>query len=111
MVLKLHGSYSSGRTRLVLLVLKEKNIPYEFIPVNLPKGEQKLPEHLKYNPFGVVPVIVRYLLRSTHAFHSTLINVAVCCDPFRTMMVSSFMSVGPFAVILPPNMLHMVPRD
>ena len=39
------GSQASVCTRRVLLVLKEKNVEYDFVPVNLAKGEQKASEH------------------------------------------------------------------
>lgn len=39
------------------MTLNEKNTPYEFIIVDLMKKEQKSPEHLARQPFGVVPVI------------------------------------------------------
>ncbi|KIJ25755.1 hypothetical protein M422DRAFT_273275 [Sphaerobolus stellatus SS14] len=41
------------------MVLKEKKVPYELIPVDLSKGEQKKPEYLETKqPFGLVPVLV-----------------------------------------------------
>jgi glutathione S-transferase len=60
MVLKLYGYNYSTCTRRVGAVLKEKNVPFEFIPVDLTKGEHKQPEYLKKQPFGVVPYIVGY---------------------------------------------------
>jgi maleylacetoacetate isomerase len=45
-------STSSWRIRWVLT---EKNIPCEFIHVDLLKNEQKTTEHLKRNPLGMVP--------------------------------------------------------
>ncbi|KAF9809006.1 hypothetical protein IEO21_07631 [Rhodonia placenta] len=58
MVLKLYGFPSSTCTRRVAVVLKEKNIPYELVPVDLTKNEQKNPEFVKNQPFGQVPYIV-----------------------------------------------------
>ena len=58
MVLKLYGSPTSTCTRLVALTCKEKNVPYELVPINLAKGEQKAPEFVKIQPFGQVPYIV-----------------------------------------------------
>jgi len=60
MVLKLHGFHLSPATRRVLLVLKECDVPFEFISVDLRKGEHKSPEYLTKHPFGVVPLIVRF---------------------------------------------------
>jgi glutathione S-transferase len=58
MVLKLYGFNRSTCTRLVALICKEKEIPYELVPVDLTKREQKLPEFTKFQPFGQVPYIV-----------------------------------------------------
>lgn len=62
MVLKLYGWHLSTCTRRVAAILHEKNVPFEFVPVDIWKGEQKTPEFLKANPFGSVPYIVRRLL-------------------------------------------------
>ncbi|KIJ10103.1 hypothetical protein PAXINDRAFT_172254 [Paxillus involutus ATCC 200175] len=57
MVLKLHGFPMSTCTRLVALICKEKDIPYELIVVDLTKGEHKKPDHTEKQPFGQVPYI------------------------------------------------------
>jgi len=57
MVLKLYGANLSSCTRRVALVLQEKEVPYEFVAVDLPKGEHKAPDYLKKHPFGQVPYI------------------------------------------------------
>ena len=41
----------------VALVLKEKNIPFEFVPVDILAHEHKTSEHLKNQPFGQTPFI------------------------------------------------------
>jgi glutathione S-transferase len=65
MVLKFYGSAVSTCTRRVAVVLKEKEVPYEFIPVDVMKGENKTPEYLTKQPFGQVPYIdVRVLFQS-----------------------------------------------
>lgn len=61
MVLKLYGFPLSTKTRSVAQICKEKEIPYELIPVDLRTGAHKLPEHIARQPFGQVPVIVRTL--------------------------------------------------
>ena len=58
MVLKLYGVYRSPFVRLVATILLEKQVPFEQLPVDLVNGENKLPEYLAKNPFGVVPYIV-----------------------------------------------------
>ena len=58
MVLKLYGSPSSGAVRLVAFVLREKIVPFELVPIDFSKKEQKTPEYLEKQPFGQVPYIV-----------------------------------------------------
>lgn len=58
MVLTLYGSPVSTCTKRVAVVLKEKDIPFTFVPIDLMKGEHKDPEYLKKQPFGQVPYIV-----------------------------------------------------
>ncbi|KAH7883396.1 glutathione S-transferase [Phlebopus sp. FC_14] len=57
MTLKLYGSDKSTCTRLVALICKEKEIPYEFIPIDLLSGGQKEPFFVEKQPFGQVPYI------------------------------------------------------
>jgi hypothetical protein len=57
-MVKLYGFPLSTCTRLVALVCKEKEIPYELISVNLAQGEQNAPEFVAKQPFGQVPYIV-----------------------------------------------------
>jgi len=51
-------------SRSVLLACAEMNfetrndISYKIIPLNLGRKDQKTPEHLKFHPFGKVPVLV-----------------------------------------------------
>jgi len=59
MVLKLYGYPLSTCTRLVALICKEKEIPYELVPIDLKKREHKTAEFLKIQPFGQIPYIVR----------------------------------------------------
>jgi glutathione S-transferase len=55
--MKLYAHPASTCSRKVLTTLAEKNHKAEFILVDLMKGEQKSPEHLARQPFGVVPVL------------------------------------------------------
>lgn len=57
MVLTIYGFRGSTCTRRVALICKELNLPYEVVDVNLIKGEQRSPEHLARQPFGLVPTI------------------------------------------------------
>lgn len=56
-MVKLYGFAYSTCTRLVALVCKEKEIPYELTNINLAKGEQKDPSFVAVQPFGQVPYI------------------------------------------------------
>ena len=58
MVLKLVGNPLSTCTRRVATILKEKQVPYEFVPIDFAKGEHKSPAFLEKQPFGQVPYIV-----------------------------------------------------
>ena len=55
----------------VRIVLAEKELSYEFVNVDLRRGEQKRPEFLKLNPFGKVPVLVD---DEVVVYDSTVIN-------------------------------------
>ncbi|KAJ7116213.1 glutathione S-transferase [Mycena crocata] len=58
MVLRFYAStYVAGGGALVGLVLAEKKIPYEFVPIDMSQKEHKSPEFLAKQPFGQVPVI------------------------------------------------------
>lgn len=59
MVLKVYGFPISIATKRVTLILRELNVPYEFIFVDFPAGAHKSPEYIEYQPFGEVPYIVR----------------------------------------------------
>ncbi|KAF8875495.1 hypothetical protein BD779DRAFT_1678200 [Infundibulicybe gibba] len=58
MVLKLHGVTTQGSpSGLVATVLNEKQVPFEFIPVNTGCGEHKTAEYRACNPFCQAPYI------------------------------------------------------
>ncbi|KAI0092258.1 glutathione S-transferase [Irpex rosettiformis] len=57
MPLKVHGLAQSSSTQRVLVVLKEKNVPYELVPVDFFGGELKSPASLAKSPFGQIPYI------------------------------------------------------
>jgi len=56
-MIKLYDFKSSPNCQRVKVVLAEKNLPYEIVPIDLRKQEQKTPEYLKMNPHGKVPVL------------------------------------------------------
>ncbi|RXW14246.1 hypothetical protein EST38_g11606 [Candolleomyces aberdarensis] len=57
MVLKLYAAPQSTASLRVAQVLHEKNVPFEFHPIDLRAKEQKNPAFLEKNPFGQVPYI------------------------------------------------------
>lgn len=70
-MIKLYDFKSSPNCQRVKVVLAEKNLPYEIVPIDLRKGEQKTPEYLKLNPYGKVPVLTD---DSTVLYESCIIN-------------------------------------
>ncbi|TPX71152.1 hypothetical protein SpCBS45565_g01189 [Spizellomyces sp. 'palustris'] len=57
MGIKIHGAAFSTCTQRVAVVLREKNIPFEIVPVNVAAGQHKGEEFLKLQPFGQIPVL------------------------------------------------------
>ena len=70
-MIKLYDFKSSPNCQRVKVVLAEKNLPYEIVPIDLRKQEQKTPEYLKLNPYGKVPVLVD---EGTVLYESCIIN-------------------------------------
>jgi glutathione S-transferase len=56
-MIKLYDFPSSPNCQRVKIVLAEKNLPYEIVPIDLRAQEQKTPDYLKLNPYGKVPVL------------------------------------------------------
>jgi len=69
--IKLYDFLSSPNCQRVKVVLAEKKLPYEIVPVDLRKKEQKKPDFLKLNPYGKVPVIID---GTTVLYESCIIN-------------------------------------
>lgn len=95
MVLKLYGYTQPAPAKVVAAVLHEKEIPFEYINIDLFKGEQKTPDFLAKQPFGLVPVIVSIEVSVGPGF-STMSNGNV----IRTMTASSCMRVVPLHATL-----------
>ncbi len=57
MGIKLYGDTHATCYKRVALVLAEKGINFETVPVSIAKNEQNSPEHLKLQPFGKVPAL------------------------------------------------------
>lgn len=57
-MIKLYGHELSGNSYKVRLFLEILQLEYEWVKVDLMKGEHKSPEYLTINPFGQVPLLV-----------------------------------------------------
>lgn len=57
-MIKLYGHEISGNSYKVRLFLELLKVEYEWIKVDLLKGEHRTPECLAINPFGQVPFLV-----------------------------------------------------
>ena len=69
--MKLYDRCTSPNCQRTRVVLCEKNLSYETIPVDLVKKEQKRPEFLRMNPYGKVPVLID---GDTILYESCIIN-------------------------------------
>jgi glutathione S-transferase len=55
--MKLYG-FGPTRSLRALWALRELDLPFDFVPVNLAKGEHRNPEFLRLNPAGKLPVLI-----------------------------------------------------
>ena len=69
--IKLYDFPSSPNCQRVKVVLAEKKLPFETVPVDLRKGDQKKPDFLKLNPYGKVPTVID---GATVLYESCIIN-------------------------------------
>ncbi|KAJ3021598.1 hypothetical protein HKX48_008167 [Thoreauomyces humboldtii] len=102
----LYGMSVSTCTQKVLMALHEKNIPFEFVNINVLKREQKLPKHVARHPFGKIPVledgqgnllfesvaIVRYL----DALYPRVGHQLVPSDPYEAALVDQWTAQSAF---------------
>jgi len=70
-MIKLYDFKSSPNCQRVKVVLAEKNLSHEIVPIDLRKQEQKTTEYLKMNPYGKVPVLTD---DATVLYESCIIN-------------------------------------
>ncbi len=54
---QIHGLSISSNTAKTLYVAEALGIDYEYIPLDIKKGEHKTPEHLARHPFGKLPTL------------------------------------------------------
>lgn len=116
--MKLFGYWRSGATYRVRIALALKGLDYDYVPVNLLKGEQKSPDYLKISPQGLLPALVTDegvtltqslavidYLEETHPFPALLpadpimrakarqIAYAIACEaqPFQNLRVQKYL--------------------
>ncbi len=70
-MIKLYDFKSSPNCQRVKIVLAEKNLSYDIVPIDLRAREQKTPDYLKLNPYGKVPALTD---DSTVLYESLIIN-------------------------------------
>lgn len=69
-MIKLYGHEMSGNSYKVRLFLELLNLEYEWVKVDLMKGEHKSPEYLTLNPFGQVPLLADVAIASTAQYET-----------------------------------------
>jgi glutathione S-transferase len=55
--MKIYGDLSSGNCLKVKYTADFLQLPYEWVPIDVTKGESRTPEFLSMNPAGQVPVV------------------------------------------------------
>lgn len=63
---RLYGLPLSSATRRAALILIEKGVRFDFVNVDLAKGEHKSAEYLQKHPFGQIPYLVRITYLQTY---------------------------------------------
>ncbi|KAF5370309.1 hypothetical protein D9758_006884 [Tetrapyrgos nigripes] len=58
MVLTIYGIPRSTSTKRIVVVCKEKNIPYRIVSIKMLENEHKTPAFLEKQPFGQIPYVV-----------------------------------------------------
>ena len=73
----LYGFYHSSSTARVRIALELKNIPFDYVPVNLSKNEHLTDEHRRLNPSATVPLLVRHTNNGADASDTLRIGQSV----------------------------------
>ncbi|KAI7983505.1 hypothetical protein LOK49_LG15G00252 [Camellia lanceoleosa] len=100
--MKVHGSVMSTAAQRVFACLNEKELEFEFVPVDMRSGEHKQPHFLSLNPFGQVPALqdgdltlfesraISQYIAHTYADKG---NQLICQDPKKMAILSVWMEV------------------
>ncbi|KAA8549184.1 hypothetical protein F0562_000868 [Nyssa sinensis] len=100
--IKVHGSVFSSPAMRVFACLHEKDLEFEFIPVDMGTGQHKKEPFLSLNPFGQIPAfedgdlklfesraITQYIAHS----YAEKGNQLICHDPKKMAIMSVWMEV------------------
>ncbi len=87
---------ASGNGYKVRLVLKALDMPYQYVPVDILKGETRTPEFLAINANGKIPVLVvqgRGPIAESHAIMAYLAegSMLVPSDPYERALMWQWM--------------------
>jgi glutathione S-transferase len=105
--IKLYDSQTSPNCHRVKVVLEEKRLPYELMPVDLKAGEQKKPDFLRLNPYGKVPVIID---GETVLYESCIINEYLEERyPERPLMPKDYARRASIRILIDYGLNHFAP--
>ena len=105
--IKLYDSQTSPNCHRVKVVLEEKRLPYELMPVDLRGGEQKKPDFLRLNPYGKVPVIID---GETVLYESCIINEYLDEQyPDRPLMPKNYAQRARIRILIDYGLNHFAP--
>lgn len=104
----------SGHAHRIRLMLSLLNLEYERVEVDLRSGEQKKPEFLALNPFGVVPVLVDadVVLRESTAILTYLAHrygpAWLPSDPAELAEVQTWLATANKDIVMGPGAARLV---
>uniref|UniRef100_A0A5B6YKN8 glutathione transferase n=1 Tax=Davidia involucrata TaxID=16924 RepID=A0A5B6YKN8_DAVIN len=101
--IKVHGSVFSTAAMRAFACLNEKELQFQFVPVDMRAGQHKTEAYLSLNPFGQVPAfedgdlklfesraITQYI---AHSYAEKGNNQLICHDPKKMAIMSVWMEV------------------
>ncbi|KAL8530887.1 hypothetical protein ACS0TY_007784 [Phlomoides rotata] len=102
MGIQVHGAIISTAVMRVLACLHEKELDFQFVPINMAKGEHKQQPFLSLNPFGQVPAFedgdlklfesraINQYIAHTYSDKGTSL---ICSDPKKMAVVAVWSEV------------------
>ena len=89
----LYDYLSSGNGYKCRLVLKALGMPYQYMPVDILKGETRTPEFLAINPNGKIPVLMvqgRGPIAESHAIPIHFVGVGEKAEDLHPFSADTF---------------------